>query len=155
MPIIGEADRVALRQRFEESLDQEVTIKLFSESEIRSMLTLPRRTPNPMAKLARDLAEELAELSPKIKLEVYDIHGDGAEAARAMGIDLTPAYLLGDDPTGRLRFYGTPVGNEFATIIATVEALSQNTPHLSSNLAAAMERLVETPVHIQVFVTPT
>ncbi len=155
MPIIGEADRDALRQQFEESLDRDVTIKLFSESEIRSMLTIPGRTANPMAKLAKDLAEELAELSPKIKLEMYDVHGDGVEAARAMGIDRTPAYVLGDDPEGRLRFYGTPVGNEFATIIATVEALSQNTPHLSSNLIAAMERLIEAPVHIQVFVTPT
>lgn len=155
MPIIGETDRNALRQRLEGSLDRDVTIKLFSESAIRSMLTLPGREPNPMARMAEDLARELAELSPKIRLETYDINGSGAEAALAMGIGQVPAYVLGEDQQGRIRFYGTPVGNEFAAIVSTIEALSQGTPHLSSNLVAAMERLVTDPVHIQVFVTPT
>jgi alkyl hydroperoxide reductase subunit AhpF len=155
MPVIAERDREILLQRFEQSLERDVTIKFFGESHARSVLTIPGLPTNPMAQIAGDLARELADLSPKIKLEVYDFHGDGAEAARELEITRVPAYVLGDDPEGRIRFYGTPVGNEFATMIETVEALSQDAPRLAPTVVKMAQSLIQQPVQLQVFVTPT
>ncbi len=155
MPIIPDEARVALRERFAKSLRRDVTIKLFGESPVLSTLTIPGRPENSMAQVAHTLAEELADLSPKIKLEFHDFYGAGAEAARELGIDRVPAFVLGEDNAGRLRFYGTPVGNEFAAIIETVEALSQDEPRLSPAMLASIQKLIQEPVHIQVFVTPT
>ena len=155
MPIIPEKDKETLRQRFAESLPNEVTVRLFTESMARSLLSIPGRPMNPMAQVARNLALELAELSPKIKLQVFDVPGDGAEAAQALNIGQLPAYVLGDDAEGRIRFYGTPVGNEFTTILEALEGLSQGVPRLNPTVAKAAMTLVQQPIQIQVFVTPT
>ena len=155
MPIISERDQGALRRRLAESLAGDVSITLFTEGLARSLLTIPGQPTNPMAHTARSLAQELAELSPKVKLQIFDIHGDGAEAARALKVDRIPAYLLGDDPEGRIRFYGAPVGNEFPTLIEAIEGLSQDNGHMRSPLADAARKLIGQPVQLQVFVTPT
>ena len=156
MTIITEKDQGFLRQRFEQTLQRDVTVKLFTESVARSLLTMPGQAPNPMAQLAQDLARELTDLSPKLKLEVLDFRGDGADAAAALGVDRVPALILGDDDAGdRIRFYGTPVGNEFGTIIEALEGLSQDTPHLSPHVADVARRYIQELVHLQVFVTPT
>ena len=155
MPIIAERDREMLRTRLAESLVNDVSIKLFAESLARSLLTIPGRPSNPMAQAARSIVEELAELSPKINLQVLDFHGDGEELARTMKIERIPAYVLGDDSEGRLRFYGTPLGNEFATLLETLEDLSQGTVHISSAVARTAQEVINQPVQLQVFVTPT
>ena len=155
MPIISERDQEALRLRFAESLASDVSITLFTEGLARSLLTIPGQPSNPMAQTARSLAQDLAALSPRLKLQILDIHGDGAEAARALGVDRIPAYLLGDDPEGRIRFYGAPIGNEFPTLIEVIEGLAQKNGHPPSPLADAAQKLIGQPVRLQVFVTPT
>ena len=155
MPVIAERDREMLRNRLAESLVNDVSITMFAESLARSLLTIPGQPMNPMAQAARSLAEELADLSPKINLQILDIHGDGAELARTLKVDRIPAYVLGDDPEGRLRFYGTPVGNEFATLLETIEDLSTGTAHINSAVAKTAREVISQPVQVQVFVTPT
>ena len=155
MPIISERDQEALRLRFAESLASDVSITLFTEGLARSLLTIPGQPSNPMAQTARSLAQDLAALSPRLKLRILDIHGDGAEAAQALGVDRIPAYLLGDDPEGRIRFYGAPIGNEFPTLIEVIEGLARQNGHPPSPLADAAQKLIGQPVRLQVFVTPT
>ena len=154
MQVIPDKDRELLKERFETSLDTAVTIKLFSESPARSILTIPGEPETPLSKLALSLAQELADLSPKINLEFYDFYGDGGDTAKEMGVERIPTYIIGDDAKGRVRFNGTPVGNEFATLLVTMEALSNKTPHLSEAVVRTV-REIKDPVHIQVFVTPT
>ena len=159
MPLIGEADRQVLIQRFQESLQGEVTLKLFTQTAARGLLTVPGGEECPYCQQTEELAKELVELSPKLKLEVYDYHGQGAEEARRLSVQRIPALVLGDGSTGgRVKYYGIPMGYEFATILEGIEALSgysEGRPPLEPALVRATQELVQEPVHLQVFVTPT
>lgn len=158
MALLSDQDRDFLKERFEE-LDAPVVLKLFTESEARSLLTIPGQAQNPggneMAKVTKDLLEEVTELTPKLSLEVYDVNGDGKEHARELGIERVPAIVLGDDGQGRVRFSGAPVGNEFPTILEGIEALSTSSPKIRPDLAEALIERVNEPVNLKVFVTPT
>ena len=160
MPHLREEDRKAIEDRFAETLNDDVRMLLFTESDVRSMLTIPGR-PEPapggaaeFGKLTRELLTELAETSPKLSLEVLDVHGDGAEEARRLQIEQIPAVVL-DGSDGRVRFYGAPVGNEFPTILAGIESLSNSEPLLRDGVAAAVRDRIDQDVHLRVFVTPT
>lgn len=159
MPLLSDQDRKTLEDRFADSLGREVKIRLFTESEARSLLTIPGRSApqgaGELAKLTRDLLQEVAAASPKLSLEVLDVHGDGAEEARRLGIEQVPAVVLGGDDEGRVRFYGAPVGNEFPTILTGIETLSTGHPMLSEDVAAAVRERIDERVHLRVFVTPT
>ena len=155
MAFIADADRQALRQRFEERLRDEVTLKLFTQSAARSLLTVPGRPDCLYCEQTQGLMQELVELSPRLRLEVYDFYGQGAEEARRLSVERIPALVLGDGTDGRVKFYGIPLGYEFSTIIEGIEALAQGTPVLKPNVAEAAREAIHQPVHLQVFVTPT
>jgi glutaredoxin-like protein len=108
-------------------------------------------------KETRQLAEELAELSAQIELEVLDFVGD-AEAAADYNIDKIPALAVvkaGPEPKDYgIRFYGIPSGYEFSTLIEDIVMVSSGESGLSNDTKAYLAKL-ETPLHMQVFVTPT
>lgn len=156
MPILSDQDRETLTERFATTLDGDVKIKLFTQSAARSLLVLPGQDPQAgeSAKVTQELLQELAEVSPKLSLEVYDIHGDGAEEAKRLEIEQIPAIVLGDDEGGRVRFYGAPVGNEFSTILTGIESISKSEPQLRDAVVEAAKG-IDQQVHLRVFVTPT
>ncbi len=154
MPMISEADRQSLRQRFDEHLRDEVTIKLFTQSTARSLLVVPGRQDCTYCQQTQEMAQELVELSPLLKLEVYDFHSQ-AEEARALGVERIPALVLGDGTDGRVKFYGIPLGFEFVTIVEGIEALSLGAPNLQPAVLKAVRESIQEPVHLRVFVTPT
>ncbi|MEX2431490.1 MAG: hypothetical protein WD645_06170 [Dehalococcoidia bacterium] len=156
MPLLQETDRKAIQERFETSLTGEVQIRLFTQSDARSLLTIPGQPQqtNEYAKVTKELLQELASLSPKLSLEILNVHGDGSAEAKRLQIEQVPAIVLGGTD-GRLRFYGAPVGNEFATILTSIEGLSQNDPPLQEHVAKAAQERIDAPVHLRVFVTPT
>ena len=157
MALLGEDDRKAIEEHFSSKLESNVVLRLFTQSAARSLLTIPgEATPNgEHAKVTQELLEELVATSPKLSLEVYDIHGEGAEEAKRLGIERIPAIVFGDDPDGRVRFYGAPLGNEFGTVISSIEALSTASPMLRQEVADAVRERIGEPVHLRVFVTPT
>jgi glutaredoxin-like protein len=105
----------------------------------------------------REIAEEVAALSDKIELEVYDLLAD-SEAADEYGIDKLPAVVVmrgGDEPKDYgIRFFGIPSGYEFATLIEDVKMVSSGETGLSDATREQIAAL-QSPVHFQVFVTPT
>jgi glutaredoxin-like protein len=106
----------------------------------------------------RELVEELAAISDgRIRAEIHDLEADAA-VARAHGIDKAPAIVVVRDGAERrlsgVRFFGSPAGYEFATLIEDIRLASLGTPDLSANTVDALSHLT-TPLHIQVFVTPT
>ena len=157
MSLLSEQDHKILEERFETSLVSDVSVRLFTQSVARSLLTIPgqQAQDNESLKVTQELLEELVEISPKLSLQVLDVNGDGAEAARNIGIEQIPAIVLGDDPEGRVRFYGAPVGNEFPTILTGIESISQQAPMLQDYVMVAAQRYIDEPVHLRVFVTPT
>ncbi len=157
MALLAEDDRKAIEEHFSETLESDVVLRLFTQSAARSMLIVPgeQSRSGEYAKLTRDLLEELVACSPKLSLQVYDVHGDGAAEAERLGIERIPAIVFGDDEDGRVRFYGAPFGNEFGTVIASIEALSKAQPMLRPEVADAARERIGEPVHLRVFVTPT
>ncbi|MCB0032549.1 MAG: thioredoxin family protein [Anaerolineales bacterium] len=108
-------------------------------------------------KETREIAEELAALSDKISLEVYDFVADKALADQ-YGVDKIPAtVILEGGESGKdygIRYYGIPSGYEFSSLIHDVMMVSEGDPQLSQEMINWLADL-KTPVHLQVFVTPT
>ena len=101
----------------------------------------------------RQLVEELAQLSDQLTAEVYDFVAD-QEKVQEFGIDKIPAIaVVGKEDYG-VRFYGIPSGYEFASLLHTIRAVAAGKPELSEETVKMLSALT-TPVHLQVFVTPT
>jgi len=105
----------------------------------------------------RMIAEEVAGLSDKISLEVYDFETD-KEIAEQYEIDKIPATIImrgGEDPQDyRIRYYGIPAGYEFSSVVEDIMMVSQAESGLSDQTKEWLGSL-DKPVHLQVFVTPT
>jgi glutaredoxin-like protein len=148
---------------------------LFDQSLAKQLRELLATLPNPVSLLlftnadsgdtpcetcreARELIEALAALSSgKVRAEVTDVSAHPGEAA-IYGIDKVPAIVVLGDRSGRrdfgVRFFGTPDGYEFATLVEDIRLASTGTPDLSKATLDALGQLTA-PMHIQVFVTPT
>jgi glutaredoxin-like protein len=105
----------------------------------------------------RMIAEEMAELSDAISLQVYDFVTD-KEIADQYGVDKIPSIAVlgdGDEPKDYgIRYFGIPSGYEFSSLVEDIMMVSQGKSGLSETTKAQVAALTK-PVHIQVFVTPT
>ncbi len=145
MPLLREEDRQHLIKEFE-GLQNPVKLLMFTQ-ELECQYC--RET--------RMIAEEVANLSDAISVEVYNFVTD-EEVAQQYGIDKIPAIAIlrdGDEPKDYgIRYFGIPSGYEFSSLIEDVMMVS----HGESGLSEATRSLVAgltRPVHLQVFVTPT
>ena len=105
----------------------------------------------------RSLAEEVAGLSDKIDVEVYDFVKD-SEIVETYGIDKIPAMAIvkgGKEPKDYgIRLYGIPSGYEFSTLIEDIAMVSTGESGLDQETKDELASLTS-PLHFQVFVTPT
>ena len=106
----------------------------------------------------RELVDELASISEgKVQIEVRDLDAHPPEAT-LYRIDKAPGIAVLGDVSGRrdfgIRFYGSPAGYEFATLIEDIRMVSRGTADLSPATMDALRHL-SAPLHLQVFVTPT
>jgi len=97
--------------------------------------------------------QEVANLSNKIKVEVYDFVKD-AEKAREYRIDKVPAIAIVGKRDYGIRYYGIPYGYEFNPFVDDIVNVSKRTTNLSEETKRKL-RSIDKPVHIQVFVTLT
>jgi len=145
MALLKEEDRQYLQKEFE-ALTRPVELIVFTQ-EFECQYCAETRA----------IAEELAGLSDKISVKVYDFQKD-AEVAEHYGIDKIPAIVLlkgGDDPKDYgIRYYGIPSGYEFSTLIQDILMVSRGESGLSPETKAQVAAL-EHPLHLQVFITPT
>ena len=172
MAFIGAADQEKLRARFERDLQDDVRLVLFVQPP--SGLFVPGREEPQTGRETQQLLEELAALSPKLRLEVHNASLEPDLAAQ-YEIERSPALVLlpatgpdGEDGaaatsregngvaggTGLVRFFGLPGGYEFMTLIEDLVDLSRGRTRLSAAGRQAAAALPG-PVHLQVFVTPT
>ena len=145
MTLLKEEDRQHLLAEFE-GLQHPVKLLMFSQ-EMECQYC--RET--------RSIAEEIAALSPKITLEVYDFTADHT-VAEQYGVDKIPAMaMLRDGEPVKdygIRYYGLPSGYEFASLIEDIMMISRGDSGLSEETRAQLGDLTQ-PLHLQVFVTPT
>jgi alkyl hydroperoxide reductase subunit AhpF len=99
------------------------------------------------------LIREVAECSDRVSVEILNLHID-RERAQAYGVERVPAVVVEGARDYGVRFFGLPGGYEFSNLIDAMVAVSAGVPQLT---AATLERLaaLTTPLHIQVFATPT
>jgi glutaredoxin-like protein len=145
MALLKEDDRNHLIEQFK-SLESPVKIVVFTQ-----------KMECQYCKETRMIGEELAALSAKIALEVYDFEDD-KEIAESYGIDKIPATIImtgGEQSRDYgIRYFGIPSGYEFSSLIEDIMMVSSGQSGLSAATKEVLANL-EKPVHLQVFVTPT
>jgi glutaredoxin-like protein len=142
MSILGENIKAKVSRIFAENLEGEVKIRYFTQD-----------FECEFCKETRTLLEELASLSQKISLEVYDFVSD-AEKAKELGVDKIPATILSGKKEYKVRYFGIPSGYEFSSLIEDIVDVSKGRSRLPPHLVNKVRNITK-PIHIQVFVTPT
>jgi len=99
------------------------------------------------------LLDELAELNPKLKIEVNQFDTDIDEVSKHR-IDKIPAIAIVGSKDYGIRFYGIPAGYEFSSLLNAILMVSTGIVKLAEETKAWLSKL-DKPVHLQVFVTPT
>jgi glutaredoxin-like protein len=101
----------------------------------------------------RQLLEEVADLSDKIQLTVYNFQVD-KEVAEKYKIDKIPATVLEGKKDYGIRYYGIPSGYEFSSLLEDIVDVSKNESGLTDDSKQMLAK-IKKPLHLQVFVTPT
>jgi glutaredoxin-like protein len=104
------------------------------------------------------LIEEVASLSEKLHLTIYDVQDEPA-IAQQYNVDKTPGMVIagldGDQILDYgVRFAGIPSGHEFSSLINDLLIVSSRDSGLQTHTRDYLAGLDE-PVLLQVFVTPT
>lgn len=145
MSLLKEKDRQHLLKEFA-ALQQPIKLLVFTQ-EVECQYCRETRL----------IAEEVASLSDKITLEIYDFVAD-REMVEHYGIDKIPAVVVmrgGEQPKDYgIRYYGIPAGYEFSTLISDILMVARGNSGLSAEARAYLAALNK-PLHLQVFVTPT
>lgn len=101
----------------------------------------------------REVLKELAALSDKVKLEVYDFLLDKEKVAE-YGVEKAPATAIRNGKDYGIRFYGIPSGYEFSALLDAILDVSKQESGLSPETKEKLAGITQ-PVHLEVFVTPT
>ncbi|MFH0883949.1 MAG: thioredoxin family protein [bacterium] len=143
MSILRDKDREAVRQRLNEMTGKAKLVFFMQEIECQ------------YCRETGELLQEVAELSDKLELEVFNFVVD-KEVTEKYNIAQIPAIvILGEDGVDYgIRYYGIPSGYEFASLLEDILMVSANDSGLEEETRQALAGL-ESPVHMQVFVTPT
>ena len=104
-------------------------------------------------KETRELVQEVAALSDKLSVEVYDLVRDQA-IAESLGVDKVPAIAVIGQKDYGIRMFGIPSGYEFGSLIESIKLVSDGESGLSAETRKQVAKLTK-PVKIQVFITPT
>ena len=147
MTLISEKDAEHLRSEFEANLSNPVKLLMFTQT-IECQFCLE----------TRQIVEEVAALSDKITVDVYNFVTD-KPIAELYGVDKIPAVAIvrmedGEETDYGIRFYGIPSGYEFTSIIEDIMDVSSGDSGLQPKTREAVAGIA-VPVHLQVFVTPT
>lgn len=158
--LIPAQEKAGLKRDFRKRLQADVGLRLYTQRP--SPIAIPGRECR-YCPQARQLIEELAALSPKLRLETVDFHAE-PQRAQDDGISRIPAVAIGpaasifpqpgaQSAAPRIRFYGLPLGYQLPALIDTIKAVSRGSTHLAVNTRKQLRR-ISRPVQLQVFATP-
>ncbi|GAK61098.1 hypothetical protein U27_00996 [Candidatus Vecturithrix granuli] len=141
MAILKKRDQKAVAKEFEKLVEPVKIVYFTQEMECQ------------FCEQTRELLQEVAELSDKLSLEVYDFVKDKDKALQYR-IDKIPATVIEGKKDHGIRFFGVPSGYEFSTLLGSMIEVSTGESGLSEKTKSLIAK-INTPIHIQVFVTPT
>jgi len=154
MQLLNEEVRDFTRKKFETELVNPVHLVYFQKE--KSPLIVPGREVQEdcgFCPETKQLLEELAGLTDKIKLTVYDFEKEPARVAEFQ-VDKVPAIVVMGEKDAGIRFFGIPSGYEFMSLLEAIVDVSRNETDLTEETKAALKKL-DKEVNIQVFATPT
>lgn len=141
MAIISEKDRQQILERLKEMAEP---VKLVHFTQKINCDLCPH---------TRQLLEELASLSTKLSLEIFNFQIDKEKTAHYR-VDKVPATIIEGARDYGIRFYGLPAGYEFAALLQDIVQVSQRVSGLSPESVKKLRGLT-VPAHLEVLVTPT
>ena len=154
MDMLNKDVRDATRKKFDAGLVNPVSLVFFTQEPSRLIV------PNQLlgqeclyCKETRQLLEEVASLSEKITIMIFDFTADRDQAA-AYGVDKLPALVIKGEQDYGVRFFGIPSGYEYMSLIEAIIDVSRGQTGLKADTRQALKDL-DKDVRIQVFVTPT
>jgi glutaredoxin-like protein len=142
MPLLQDKDREAVKTTFQEGLVNPVKLVNFTQA-----------LECQFCAQTRQLVEEIAALSDKIELEVYNFAID-KERVEEYSVDKIPAIAVVGQKDYGVRYYGIPSGYEFSSLIEDIIDVSTGEVELLPATRETLAGMTE-PLHFQVFVTPT
>lgn len=154
MGLIQEKDKRIIKERFDNELKDEVRILFFKKSGVG--LWTPDETEDNecrYCKEAEEIYSDVASLSDKLKLEIYEL-GKDKEIFDQYKVERIPTIVLIGKNKGLVRYVGIPAGYEFTSFIEDIIDLSRGEVDLKEENIKKIEEIKD-KVHIQVFVTPT
>ena len=141
MGLLRDADVVEIRKRLE-GMTSPVKLVHFTQE-----LNLE------YGRQARQLLEELAQISDKLSLETYNFLIDKDKVAE-YAVDKVPATVIRNGKDYGIRFYGLPAGYEFAALLDGILTVSKGDSGLQPASRDKLAQLTQA-LHLQVFTTPT
>lgn len=141
MSLIRDEDVVEIRERFKELVNPVKLVHFTQELNLE------------YGREARQLLTELAGISDKISLEIFNFLIDKEKVAE-YGVDKVPATVVRDGADHGIRFYGLPAGYEFSALLDAMLNVSARDSGLSAESKEKLKE-VKQPLHLEVFVTPT
>ncbi len=148
MAILEENIKTQVKEIFND-LKAPVNIIVFTQE---TLLTTPT-SECPTCKDNQLLMQEVASLSDKIDLQVYDLQKD-KDKVEKYKVDKIPATIIEGVKDFGIRIFGMPAGYEFPTLLNAIKIVSTSDSGLSNETKEKL-KVLNKPVHIQVFVTLT
>jgi alkyl hydroperoxide reductase subunit AhpF len=147
MPLLNDQITSQVRAAFDENLKHDVEVLFFGS-----------QANCDYCDDTRGLLEEVTALSPRLNLSVYDLEADAA-LAQKHNVTRTPTTVIAARENGSIKDYGIrllgiPSGHEFSTLIQDLILVSGRQSGLD-DLTKLFLNALKSPLHLQVFVTPT
>jgi alkyl hydroperoxide reductase subunit AhpF len=141
MPILSPSDTARVREMLAD-LPNPVRLVFFTQ-------TLNCETCEP----TKQILGEVVDLSDQITVEEHNLLLEG-DLAASFGIDRAPAIAVVGAQDYGIRFLGIPSGYEFMSLLDAIKVVSAGDSGLQEG-SRAMLAGIESPLALQVFVTPT
>lgn len=134
--------------------DAEEVRKLFGELERDVHLSVyTRKLECPSCEDTESILKELAELSDRLKVTFLNSETDREQAERD-GVEMTPAVIVSDGTHSRVKFYGTPSGYEFSSLLTAIVDSGGGGEPLSDDSVEFLDSELDRDLRLRVFVTP-
>ena len=145
MSLIKEEDKKFLSDEFNKYLKDNVDLIVFTSDSADCKY----------CKETVQLASEVADISDKINITIYNIDKD-REIAEQYAVEKFPTTIVekSGEKDGRIKYSGLPSGYEFGSLIDDIKSVSSGEADVSSKAIEIISK-IDKPITIKVFVTPT
>ncbi len=140
MTMLSDNDSQEVRKIFD-ALVRDVYIKVYTQ-----------KLECPTCRDTETILKELDELSERLKVSFRNPQTDREDAEKD-GVDRAPALIVSDGTHSRVKFYGTPSGYEFSSLLTTIIDTGGSEEPLVEGTVQFLNDLDKDLV-MQVFVTP-